>query len=196
MMERKVRFMWFAFRVLYSAVLSVSGISPVLAQTQSSSSALHSTRPISASSETAVRGMVTKYFAVYAGRDLDGLMSLWSSSSPHREAHKKSVSELFASSKEIVLKDLTVRMLSVEGDKARGRVEANVQVIEAKTGKEKEGYGKLRRTLEWVRETDAWKVVEDLDTHDELASQLLAAKTDEERAALLKEEATLGTPHR
>ena len=156
MTERKYRFMWFAFRVLYSAVLTVSFISAGLAQTQSSSSALHSTRPISASSETAVRGMVAKYFAVYAGRDLDGLMSLWSSSSPNREAYKKSAAELFASSKEVVLKDLTVRMLSVVGDKARVRVEADVQVIEAKTGKEKEAYGKLRRTLEWVRETDAW----------------------------------------
>src|SRR6185436_4194272 len=153
------RFMWFAFRVLYSAVLSVSVISTVLAQTQSSSSALHSTPPISASSETAVRGMVTKYFALYAGKDLDGLMSMWSASSPNREAHKKSASELFASSKEITLKSLTVRGLSVEGDKARVRVEADVQVIEAKTGKEKEGYGKLLRTLEWAHETAGWKVI-------------------------------------
>ena len=140
-----------------------------------------------------MRGMVTKYFALYAGKIFDGLMRLWSSSSPNREAHRKFASELFASSKEIAIKKLTVRGLSVEGDKARVRVEADVQVIEAKTGKEKEGQRKLLRTLEWVHEADGWKVVVDRDTYDELARELLAAKSDEERAALLKTETSLVT---
>ena len=77
--------------------------------------------------------------------------------------------------------------------RARVRVEADMQVIEAKTGKEKDGYGKLLRTLECVREADGWKVVEELATYDELANALLAAKNDEERTALLRTEPELVT---
>jgi CHAT domain-containing protein len=183
--------MSYAFRVFYPLALSLSLISPVLSQSQSSSSALNAAQ---SQDETAVRGVAEKYFALYAGKDLDGLMNLWSFKSPELEARKKSAQELFASSKEIALKRFAVRQVNVAGDKARVRVEADMQVIEAKTGKEKEGYGKLHQTLEFVREAEGWKVVKELATYDDLANVLVKARSDEERAALLRAEAELVTP--
>jgi CHAT domain-containing protein len=135
-----------------------------------------------------------KYFVLYAAKDLDGLISLWSANSPELEARKKSAAELFASSEKIALESFAVRQVSVAGDKARVRVEVDLQVIEAQTGKEKAGYGKMLRTLECVRGADGWKVVEELATYDELAGVLLSAKTDEELAALLAAETGLVTP--
>jgi hypothetical protein len=172
----------FALRVwCISLVLSVSLVSPVLAQPQSSAS-VPNISP--ASAESALRAVAEKYFALYTAKDLDGLMALWSATSPELEGRKKSTLELFASSEKISRKSFAVRRVSVVGDKARVRVEVDLQVIEAKTGKEKAGYGKLLRTLECVREASGWKVVKEVATYDELADILLSAKTDEERAVL------------
>ncbi len=182
--------MSYASRVFYALALSLSLISLARAQSQSSSAAFNSTQ----SAEVAVRGVVEKYFALYASKDLDGLMELWSAKSPELEARRKSALELFASSEKIALKSFAVRQVGVAGDKARVRVEADMQVIEAKTGKEKAGFGKLLRTFECVREADGWKVVEELATYDELANALITARTDEERAALLRAETELVTP--
>ncbi len=183
--------MSYGCRLLFSLLFSLSLLSPVLSQSQSSSSASSFAQ---LQAETAVRGMAEKYFALHARKDLDGLMGLWSSKSPELQSRKKSAEELFASSKEIALKSFAVRQVSVIGDQARVRVEADIQVIEAKTGKEKDGYGKLLQTLECVREADGWKVMKELATYDELANALLTAKSDEERAALLSTEPELVTP--
>jgi tetratricopeptide (TPR) repeat protein len=179
--------MSYALRTFYSLALSLSFVSPVLSQSQSSNAA-------QTPAETAVRSVAEKYFALQVRKDLDGLMGLWSSKSPQLEARKKSATELFASSNEIALKSFAVRQVYVAGDKARVRVEADMHVIEAKTGKEKDGYGKQHQTLEFVRESDGWKVVKELATYDELANALLAAKSDEERAVLLRNEPELVTP--
>ena len=169
--------MSFAFRVSWSSLtLSLLLICPALAQSQSSSPAAE---------EAAVRAVAEKYFALYAGKDLEGLMSLWSAKSPELAADRKSVAELFASSEKITLISFAVRQLRVMGDKARVRVEADVQVIEAQTGKEKPRFGKLLRTLECVKESGNWKVWQEASTFDELAAALAAVKSEPERAALL-----------
>ncbi|MFN2511373.1 MAG: hypothetical protein ABR568_08010 [Pyrinomonadaceae bacterium] len=183
--------MRYAFRVFYPLALSLSLLSPVLSQSQSSSPALNAAQ---SQADTAVRGVAEKYFVLQVRKDLDGLMGLWSSKSPELQARKKSAEELFASSKDIALKNFVVRQVSVAEDKARVRVEADMQVIEAKTGKEKDGYGKLHQTLECVKEADGWKVVKELATYDELATALLAAKSEDERSVLLGNEPELVTP--
>src|SRR5262245_57733273 len=135
-------------RSVPSIVLSLNLISPVWAQVQS----LPSTLNISPSSaESVLRAVAEKYFALYAAKDLDGLMSLWSANSPQLEARKKSAAEFFASSEKIALESFAVRRVSVTSDQARVRVEVDLNVIEAQSGKEKAGYGKMLRTLECIR---------------------------------------------
>src|SRR5262249_37675803 len=65
------------------------------------------------------------------------------------------------------------------------------KVIDAKTGRAREGYGSMLRTLECVRVAGGWKVAREYSTYDEFADALLAARTDEARAALLAAETEL-----
>jgi tetratricopeptide (TPR) repeat protein len=81
-----------------------------------------------------------------------------------------------------------VRKLQIEGDKATGRVRVRIHAVDTETGKEAEGFGDMDHTFLFVREVGAWRIWQFKDTAEELASDLLAAKTDEERAAVLKTE--------
>jgi tetratricopeptide (TPR) repeat protein len=100
---------------------------------------------------------------------------------------------LFAASAKIEIRGLTTRSIQIDGEKARLRVEAGAQVIDAQTGKEKAGYGKMLRTLECVREESQWKVWRETSTFDEIADALVAARNDQQREELLASEAELAT---
>jgi hypothetical protein len=80
-----------AFRVSpLSLALSLSLICPVFSQSQSSSSP--SSAPLTASrppAESDLRALVEKYFALYAGKDLEGLLGLWSEKSPDHASFKQ-----------------------------------------------------------------------------------------------------------
>src|SRR5262245_37975919 len=87
-----------AFRVsLLSLALSWSLIFPVFSQAQSSSSSSSAPLTVARSpAESDLRAVVEKYFALYAGKDLEGLMSLWSEKSPDHASFKQSLQRLFA----------------------------------------------------------------------------------------------------
>src|SRR5262249_47163257 len=170
--------------------LSLNFINPALAQPQSAPSALV-TRD--SADETALRALAEAYFHAWAAKDLDGFLSLWSDKSTELEARRKGAQELFAGSEKIELRNLTIRAVKVEGDNARVRVETDTRVTEAGTGKEKAGYGKTLRTLECVEEEGHWKVRGEASTYDEIGAALAAAKSDQERAALLAEEKEFAT---
>src|SRR5262249_14552901 len=179
---KKERVMSFASRLgcwLLALSLSLSG--PVLAMSQpasSASAAQHS------ADEMALRATIEAFFNTRVTKDLDGFLRLWSKQSPEVEAQRKSTSELFAGSEKIELRGLTIRAAKIDGDKARVRVEADMQVIDAKTGKENHGFGKMLCTLECVKEEGNWKVLREASAFDELAAALAAAKSDQEREAL------------
>ena len=170
--------------------MSLNFINSALAQPQSASSAL---APQHSSDETALRALAEAFFHAWAAKDLDGFLRLWSDKSTELEARRKDSQELFAGSEKIELRNLTIRAVKVEGANARVRVETDARVTEARTGKEKAGYGKTLRTLECVKEAGHWKVRGEASTYDEIGAALSAAKSDQERAALLAEEKEFAT---
>jgi CHAT domain-containing protein/tetratricopeptide (TPR) repeat protein len=183
--------MSFALRVsLCLLALSLNFINPALAQSQSASSTLETRH---SADETALRALAEAFFHAWAAKELDGFLRLWSDKSAELEARRKSAQELFAGSEKIELRNLTIRAVKVEGANARVRVETDARVTEAGTGKEKAGYGKTLRTLECVKESGRWKVRAEASTYDEIGAALAAAKSDQERAALLAEEKELAT---
>src|SRR5215468_9307918 len=99
---------------LCSLALSLILVSRAAPQSQSSSSV--PTSPQS-SSESAVRAVAEKYFALYAAKDLDGLMSLWSEQSPDLESRKQEMQKLFAGYEKIEVKSLAVPGVKIEGEK-------------------------------------------------------------------------------
>src|SRR5262245_17256866 len=143
------------------------------------------------SDEAAIRTIAEAFYKTWAAKDLDGFLSLWSAKAPEPEARKKAAVELYAVSERIEVSDPTTRGITMTGDRAVAHVAVDVKVIDAKTGQAREGYGLMLRTLECVREVGGWKVVSELSTYDEFADALLAAKTDEGRAAALKAEPEL-----
>lgn len=69
----------------------------------------------------------------------------------------------------------------MDGDKARVRLAVEVNAIDAKTGKEAQGFGKLNRTLHMVKESGEWKIWQNLSSEEELAAALVEAPTEAER---------------
>ena len=183
--------MSYAFRAsLCFLALSFNFVGLALAQSRpapSAPAAKHS------DDEASLRALAEAFFRGWAARDLDGFLRLWSAQSPELEARRKETQKLFAGSERIELRGLAIRAVKMDGDQARVRLEADALVIEAGTGKEKAGYGKMMRTLHCVKEAGAWKVWHEASAYDELAAALAAAKSDHEREALLAEEKDLAS---
>src|ERR1700754_4819483 len=141
--------------------------------------------------ETAIRRLTERFFAAYQAKDLDGLMRLWSASSPNLADSKQNFQQSLAAVDKVELANLSIHRLTVDGDKATVRLTVEITAVEAKTGKAAEGFGKLSRTLYYVKEGGEWKLWRYASSEEELAAALAAAKTEEDRKALLASEKEL-----
>ncbi len=145
----------------------------------------------STTDEAALRAVAQQFFAAYAKKDLEGFTGLWSAKSPEIQARRKVMEERFVGIEKIELKSLAFRDLTIEGDKARVRVMVEMNALDSKTGKAAAGFGKMNRSLEFIKESDGWEVWRESSSEEELASALVATKTDEERTKLLAVEKDL-----
>src|SRR5262245_14212712 len=174
--------MSFALRAqLCSLALSLTLVSRATPQSQSSS-APASTQ---SSAESAVRAVAEKYFALYAAKDLDGLMSLWSGQSPDLESRKQGMQKLFAGYEKIEVKSLAVLRVTIAGEKAKLRVDVEINAVEAKTGKPAAGFGLRKRVMECVKENSGWRVWREESAFENLAAALAETATEKERDTLL-----------
>jgi CHAT domain-containing protein/Tfp pilus assembly protein PilF len=181
--------MSFSFRAqLCSLALGLILVSPASPQSQSSSSVPASPQ---SSAESAVRAVVEKYYALYAAKDLDGLMSLWSGQSPDLESGRQAMQKLFADNEKIEVKSPVVLRVTIEGEKARLRVDVEVNAVEAKTGKPAAGFGLRKQVMECVKENGGWRVWREESAFENLAARLAATATEKERDALLSDEKDL-----
>lgn len=130
--------------------------------------------------EAAVRALVEKFFAAYQREDLEGLSALWSQESPDLAAHRQAMERTFADQEKIEVRGLSVGELKVSGDKASARVS-----FEAASGRPAAGFVKTSRTLHFVKAGEGWKVWRYVSAEQELAAELAAAATAENRRALL-----------
>ena len=135
--------------------------------------------------EGALRTLAAEFFTRYAKEDVDAFMALWGAEAPERAARRQAAEKFFAAHDRVEVSGLTVGAVTAEGDRGRARVDLELQAVEAKTGKPAAGLGRMRRLLEFVREEGRWKVWRELSAAEDLGKSLLAAKTEEELAALL-----------
>src|SRR5215468_5955628 len=173
---------------LCSLALSLIIVRPAAPQSQSPSSVPASHQ---SSAESAARAVVEKYFALYAAKDLDGMMSLWSQQSPDLESRKQAIRKLFTDYDKIEVKSLVIRSVTIEGEKARLRVDVEVNGVETKTGKPAAGFGLPKQVMECVEENGGWRVWREESVFENLAAALAAAATEKERDALLADEKDL-----
>ncbi|HEY6806757.1 MAG TPA: tetratricopeptide repeat protein [Pyrinomonadaceae bacterium] len=148
---------------------------------------------LSASDNTALHALVEEFYGSYARKDLAGFVRLWSSKSPELAARRETMQKLFVDNEKIEVKDLVIRKIAVDGEKAKLRIELEVDAIEVKTSKPAAGLGKMVYALEGVKEEGAWKVWREEPAEADLAAALTSLKTEDERSALLAAEKELVT---
>src|SRR5262245_23939900 len=125
--------MLFTLRLLPCLLaLSVSLICSVCSLAQSSSTSPQNVARSAAESD--LRPLVEQYFALYAGKDLDGLLSLWSEKSPEYASLKQSLQGQVASENNSVSLPAISRV-KVEGEKASLRATINRTVTDPKSNR-------------------------------------------------------------
>src|SRR5215470_7651614 len=176
----------FASRVsllLLASSLSLS--SAVFSPVQSSASVLSASQ---SSAETEARALVEKYFALYAAKDLDGLMRLWSQRSPDYASFKQRLERGFAT-EDYRFSLPAVSRVKVEGEKVSLRAAMSLTAIDLKNNQPRER--PIVRNFAMVREEGKWKVWRFVPAENDLAEALAQAKTGKERAELLAQEKEL-----
>jgi CHAT domain-containing protein/tetratricopeptide (TPR) repeat protein len=137
--------------------------------------------------EKAVRTVVERFFAVYAKKDLDGFMALWSEKAPDYATRKQTMQRVFAETGDITLKELTIIEAETKGDAARVRVRVELVGADKNSGKLHSSLGKFNRLLLLGRQDGAWKVLRYGPAEDELLARLLAADGKDAREKLYRE---------
>src|SRR5262249_5122059 len=85
--------------------------------------------------ELALRALAEEFYSSYAKKDLYGFLRLWSARAPELAARRQTMQKLFADHEKIEVKGPVIRKMAVEGEKAKLRVELEMNAIEVKTGK-------------------------------------------------------------
>jgi hypothetical protein len=160
------------FGIILSACLLISLI---LAQTGSGQQ-----RPdaATAADETALRALAPEFYAAYAKKDLDGFIGLWSAKAPDLASRRQAIRKLFAENEKIEVKSLVIPKITIDGGKAKLRVDVEMNAIETKTGKPSAGLGKIIRALHGVKEEGAWKVWREAPAVEDLADALATTETN------------------
>jgi CHAT domain-containing protein len=146
------------------------------------------TSNLQAADEVAIRALIERYFAGYAKEDLEAITQMWSDKSPDLAEAKVRLKETFSLNDRIEVRNLQFRRLTIEGERASALAEVEVNAIDAKTGKPAAGPGKMNRAISFAKEGGEWKVWRDASAEEDLASALVAAKSEGERSSLLGKE--------
>src|SRR5262245_56245728 len=169
--------------LLLASSLSLSGaaLSPV----QSSASVLNASQ---ASAETEARALVEKYFALYAAKDLDGLMGLWSAKLPDTAGKRKALGSQLEIS-DVIFSGLTISRVKIEGEQASLRCVLDMTT----TNKQNRQTATERRTSNFhlVREEGVWKLWEITPAVNDLAAALERAASEQEQEQMLAQEKDL-----
>jgi CHAT domain-containing protein len=141
----------------------------------------------------AIRSLIQKLFDSYQQKDLDRLISFWSQKSPFLAENKKALQKEFAAYKKIVVKGFDIRRMKADVDRATLRVVVDMALTSAHMLKAGDKAEKKNRTVELVNDGGIWKVWKFISAEEELAAAIVAAKTEEERKALMEKEPELIT---
>lgn len=139
-----------------------------------------------------IKRFVTSFFAAYERKDVDALVALWSPKSPELAAFTTEVKQTFSAAGGPELRSGEIRSISVKATSAVVRLIIEVQPTST-PGQPPKARGKLNRTLRLVKEDGQWKASQYEPSERELATNLLAAKTESEQKALLAAEPDLIT---
>src|SRR6185503_14921860 len=166
--------------------LACGGLTPVRAQM--AEQAIAKLSPSLRPDDAEIQKLVIKAYEAYATKATPALFSMFSNQSPYLEQFKTFITEEYAANEQVRFGVRIVRLprVLIDGDKATAYLDVQIHAVSNDTGKEVEGPGRLAHTFRFVKENGVWKIWQFIDTAEELTAELLAARTDDERALLLK----------
>src|SRR5215813_4210621 len=107
------------------------------------------------SAESAARAVVEKYFSFNTGKDLDGLMSLWSERSPDYASVRESLRRQFTT-EDNRFGSPAISRLKMEGEKASLRATISLTTVNQKSNRRRET--RVTRDFGFVLEELKWKI--------------------------------------
>ena len=134
--------------------------------------------------EVALRSLVVKYYDAYAKKDLDVITALWSKDAPGFAPRRDLMRRMFTA-EDYRFSEPAITRIKVEGARASARV-----IVERNTTRPIGSSGPIvkstvRSDLSFVNENGEWKFWGEAPAVAGMANALAAAKTDDEREALL-----------
>jgi CHAT domain-containing protein/tetratricopeptide (TPR) repeat protein len=161
---------------------------PSFTQAQTADETIAKLSPSLGPADAAIMKVVIKGYEAFALKNAPALLSMFSQQSPYLDQFKTFLEEEYAANAKsrfgVSIKS-TPRLL-IEGDKATAYLDVVIHAVNKDTGKEADGFGATAHTFRFVQENGVWKIWQFSDTAEELTAALLAARTDEERAVVLK----------
>src|SRR3989449_4628467 len=166
--------------------LASGALTPVRAQTADETIAKLS--PSLSPDDAEIQKLVIRGYEAYATKAAPALLSMFSKQSPYLDQFKAFLTEENAANENVRLGIRINRLPNVliDGDKATAHLDVEIHAVNKDTGKEVEGPGRMAHTFRFVKENGVWKIWQFIDTAEELTVELLAARTEEERALVLK----------
>jgi len=143
--------------------------------------------------KVSLHALVDRLYAAYAEEKLEEFFSQWSLKSSDLTSRRQQLQKLFADNERIEVRSVTLLKMKVDGERASLRVVVEMGTTQGKTGEVAAGFGRMIRALKCIKEDGQWKVMREVEAEEELAEAIIAARTGQERAALLAEEKELVT---
>lgn len=185
----KIKISQCSFVVSVSLVLSLACVCAYSVTAQTADDLIAKLSPSLAPDDLAVHKILIKGYVAYSKQDAATLLALFSEKSPYFPDFKLLIERDLAinqSAKIAALQALLVRNVQFQGDRATARLKVEIHAVDKETGKEADGFGPTDHTIRFVREDGVWKIWQFVITAEELTGELLTAKTDEARAAVLR----------
>jgi CHAT domain-containing protein/uncharacterized protein HemY len=134
-----------------------------------------------------IQRLVIRGYEAYATKNAPALFSMFSQQSPYLDQFKTFITEEYAANEQVRFGVRITRLqVRIEAEKATALLDVEIHAVNKVTGKEVEGPGRMAHTFRFVKENGVWKIWQFTYTAEELTVELLAARTDEERALVLK----------
>lgn len=180
--------MLYTFRAaLTFLILNLSLTNPAFAQSHSLAS---TPMRASAAEEESVRTLTAEYGRALAAGDLEAVRKFWNPQSPNVTAQLRNYKNVFALAR-LELTNAEVSALEINGDKAVSRLTVEERRFDKKTGAVLLTFDPFHgacRSFEWIKTSSGWQIQREFLVQDELAVRLEAARSDQERDAILEQE--------
>src|ERR1700752_1030108 len=161
-------------------------LTPVQAQTADETIARLS--PSLSPDNAEIQKLVIRAYEAYALKNAPALFSMFSQQSPYLDQFKTFITEEYAGNEQVRfgVRIANLPDVRIEAEKATAYLDVEIHAVDKVTGIEVEGPGRLAHTFRFVKENGVWKIWQFVDTAEELTAELLAARTDDQRALVLK----------